>query len=335
MEKTQEHPLSEFSEKDQPYEMQLRPSHLQEFIGHSQVKERLDVFINAAKQRGDHLGHTLLYGPPGLGKTTLANILAKEMGTNLVVTSGPALEKAGDLAGLLTNLQEGDIIFIDEIHALPRNIEEYLYPALEDFTLDLMIDSGANARSIQVSLNPFTLVGATTRAGLLSSPLRSRFNFVARLDYYTPKELDEILIRSAKILKLNIERDATNEISNRSRGTPRIANNLLKWVRDYVQIKSNGVANKIAVKKALDMLAIDHQGLDEMDKKILNVIIQQYSGGPVGIKTLAAAIGEEMQTIEEVYEPFLMMKGFIKRTMRGREATKNAYRHLGIEHGSE
>ncbi|MCF7806853.1 MAG: Holliday junction branch migration DNA helicase RuvB, partial [Simkaniaceae bacterium] len=267
---------------------------------------------------------------PGLGKTTLANILAKEMGTHLVITSGPALEKAGDLAGLLTNLQEGDIIFIDEIHALSRNIEEYLYPALENYSLDLLIDSGTNARSVRVTLNPFTLIGATTRVGLLSSPLRSRFNFVARLDYYTPLELKEIICRSSRILNLNIEEEGAIEISGRSRGTPRIANNLLKWVRDYAQIKNQGRADKIAVKKALDMLAIDHKGLDEMDKKILQVMIEHYNGGPVGIKTLSAAVGEEMQTISDVYEPYLLMQGFIKRTLRGREATPLAYRHLGM-----
>ncbi|MCF7852043.1 MAG: Holliday junction branch migration DNA helicase RuvB [Simkaniaceae bacterium] len=327
---SQEHSIAEFNERDQQFDSQLRPSYLNEFIGHSQVKERLDVFVRAAKERNEHLGHTLFYGPPGLGKTTLANILAKEMGTHLVITSGPALEKAGDLAGLLTNLQEGDIIFIDEIHALSRNIEEYLYPALENYSLDLLIDSGTNARSVRVTLNPFTLIGATTRVGLLSSPLRSRFNFVARLDYYTPLELKEIICRSSRILNLNIEEEGAIEISGRSRGTPRIANNLLKWVRDYAQIKNQGRADKIAVKKALDMLAIDHKGLDEMDKKILQVMIEHYNGGPVGIKTLSAAVGEEMQTISDVYEPYLLMQGFIKRTLRGREATPLAYRHLGM-----
>ncbi len=330
MHTSEEHSISEFAKPDQKLDTTLRPGGLTEFIGHGDVKERLEVYIGAAKGRGEHLGHTLFCGPPGLGKTTLANILAKEMGCNLVITSGPALDKAGDLAGLLTSLGEGDIIFIDEIHALSRNIEEYLYPALEDYKLDLMIDSGANARSVQVTLNPFTLVGATTRAGLLSAPLRSRFQFTARLDYYTPGELAQIVTRSSGILKLPIQSDAALEIAERSRGTPRIANNLLKWARDYAQMKNDGVADKNAVKKALDMLAIDHKGLDEMDKRILEVIIKHYDGGPVGLKTLSAAIGEEEQTISEVYEPYLLTRGLIKRTLRGREATELAKKHLGI-----
>ena len=324
----QEHSLDEFIKPNARLDTTLRPSMLDGFIGHFEVKERLKVFLGAAKQRGEPLGHTLFYGPPGLGKTTLANILAKEMNANLVITSGPALEKAGDLAGLLTNLQPGDFLFIDEIHALNRTIEEYLYPALEDFKLDLMIDSGANARSVQVTLNPFTLIGATTRIGKLSAPLRSRFQMTSRLDYYSDGELTEIALRSSTILGIELDRDAALEIATRSRGTPRIANNLLKWARDYVQMKNDGLADKNGVKKALDMLAIDHKGLDEMDKRILQVIIEHYKGGPVGLKTLSAAIGEEEETLCDVYEPYLLMKGYIRRTLRGREVTKLAYDHL-------
>lgn len=323
-----QHSLNEFKKPIPTWDSSLRPSLLDEFIGHTEIKERLKVFISAAKERGDPLGHTLFYGPPGLGKTTLATILAKEMGANLVVTSGPALQKAGDLAGLLTNLSPGDILFIDEIHALNRTIEEYLYPALEDFKLDLMIDTGANARSVQVTLNPFSLIGATTRAGYLSSPLRSRFQFSARLDYYTESELNDIVLRSSSLLNLPLDQGGASEIASRSRGTPRIANNLLRWARDYVQIKNKGVADKNGVKKALDMLAIDHKGLDEMDKRILHVIIEHYAGGPVGLKTLSAALGEEEETLCDVYEPYLLMKGYLRRTQRGREATKLAYDHL-------
>jgi Holliday junction DNA helicase RuvB len=325
------HTLEEFTEPNTKLDLSLRPSMLDGFIGHFEVKQRLKVFLEAAKQRSEALGHTLFYGPPGIGKTTLAHILAKEMGSNLVVTSGPALEKAGDLAGLLTNLQPGDLLFIDEIHALSRNIEEYLYPALEDFKLDLMIDSGANARSVQVTLNPFTLIGATTRSGKLSAPLRSRFQFSARLDYYSDDDLSEIIMRSSSILGISLEREASLEIATRSRGTPRIANNLLRWARDYIQIKNNGIADKNAVKKALDMLAIDHKGLDEMDKRILQVIIEHYKGGPVGLKTLSAAICEEEETISDVYEPYLLMKGYLRRTLRGREVTELAYSHLRKE----
>lgn len=320
---------SSFSKEDEPFETPLRPPTLDDFIGQNNVRQKLNVFISAALKRKEPLGHTLFYGPPGLGKTTLANILAKSMGSNLVVTSGPIIEKAGDLAGVLTNLKEGDILFIDEIHRLNRTVEEYLYPAMEDFTLDLMIDSGPSARTIQVKLSRFTLIGATTRVGLLSSPLRSRFSFTCRLDYYDLPTLTQIALRSSKILGLTLSPKAAEIIAARSRGTPRIANNLLKWVRDYAQIHAKGIADETLVEKALHMLDIDHRGLDEMDKKILAILIDHYQGGPVGVNTLAIAIGEEDSTIAEVYEPYLIMQGFLKRTPRGREATKLAYEHLG------
>ena len=319
---------STWTKQDELFERPLRPQALRDFTGQPQVCERLDVLIHAAKQRNDPLSHCLFCGPPGLGKTTLANILAKAMGTKLVVTSGPILEKAGDLAGILTNLEEGDILFIDEIHRLHRVIEEYLYPAMEDFVLDLMIDSGPSARSVQVKLKRFTLVGATTRAWLLTGPMRSRFPFTSRLDYYTPETLAEIIIRSAHILSLPLEKEGAHEIAMRARGTPRIANNLLRWVRDYTQIKTAKRADLAAVRAALDMIAIDHRGLDEMDKKILEVLIDLYGGGPVGISTLAVAVGEEADTLAEVYEPYLILQGFLKRTPRGREATLHAYTHM-------
>lgn len=320
---------SSWTKEDERFEVPLRPESLTDFIGQDSVRERLEVIIGAAKQRNEPLNHCLFYGPPGLGKTTLANILAKAMGTNLVVTSGPVLEKAGDLAGILTNLKKGDILFIDEIHRLNRVIEEYLYPAMEDFSLDLLIDSGPSARSVQVKLNQFTLVGATTRFGLISGPMRTRFGFTCRLDYYEPKVLSEIIQRSSKILTMPLEKDAAHEIAMRARGTPRIANNLLRWVRDFAQIRERKKVDKATVQSALTMLSIDHKGLDEMDKKILEVIIDFYQGGPVGINTIAVAIGEEPTTLEEVYEPYLIMQGFIKRTPRGREATPLAYQHLG------
>ncbi|NDD57694.1 MAG: Holliday junction branch migration DNA helicase RuvB [Chlamydiae bacterium] len=320
---------SSWTKPDENYEIPLRPQSLRDFVGQDNIKERLEVIIQAAKLRGEPLGHCLFYGPPGLGKTTLANIISKIMGTNLVVTSGPVLEKAADLAGLLTNLKEGDILFIDEIHRLSRVVEEYLYPAMEDFCLDLVIDSGPSARSVQVKLNRFTLIGATTRMGLLTGPMRSRFPFSYRLDYYPSSTLKEILLRSSKILGLTIDAPGAEEIARRSRGTPRIANNLLRWVRDFAQIKSNTQANKSIVQKALEMLAIDHRGLDEMDKKIIEVIIDHYKGGPVGISTIAVAIGEDADTLSEVYEPYLIMQGFLKRTPRGREVTSQAYEHLG------
>ncbi len=320
---------STWTKQDEPFELPLRPQTLTDFSGQDSVRERLEVLIAAAKQRGEPLGHCLFYGPPGLGKTTLANIIAKTMGTHLVVTSGPIIEKPGDLAGILTNLKEGDILFIDEIHRMNRTVEEYLYPAMEDFNLDLIIDSGPAARSIQVKLNKFTLVGATTRVGLLSSPMRSRFTFNCRLDYYEPDVLSKITTRSAQLLNIEIDQEGSLCIAQRSRGTPRIANNLLRWVRDFAQIKANNKIDLKTAMTALDMLNIDHRGLDEMDKKILNVIIDHYQGGPVGINTLSAALSEEAHTLEEVYEPFLMMQGFLKRTLRGREVTASTYEHLG------
>jgi holliday junction DNA helicase RuvB len=321
-----DHP--EISAEDATFDIPLRPPTLQDFIGQDALRERLDVLIEAARQRGEPLGHCLFNGPPGLGKTTLANILAKAMGSNLVVTSGPVIEKPGNLAGVLTNLKTGDVLFIDEIHRLNRTVEEYLYPAMEDFVLDLMIDNGPNARSVQVKLNPFTLVGATTRVGLLTAPLRSRFLFSCRLDYYQPEILEKIILRTSRILNLNIESDAAMEIAKRSRGTPRIANNLLRWVRDFAQIRANNRVSLEIVQQALDMLAIDEAGLDETDIRILEVMIEHYGGGPVGISTIAIAIGEEPHTIEEVYEPYLILQGFLKRTPRGREVTALAYGHL-------
>lgn len=316
------------SHADVVFEIPLRPQSLEEFIGQEALCERLEVLIGAAKQRGDSLGHCLFSGPPGLGKTTLATILAKAMGTHLVVISAPVLEKAGDLAGILTKLNEGDIFFIDEIHRLNRSVEEYLYQAMEDYTLDLMIDSGPAARSVRVPLKRFTLAAATTRSGLLTAPLRTRFSFSCRLDYYSTETLEVILERTSRLLDLQIDRTALNEIAKRSRGTPRIANNLLRWVRDYSQMRAGGRASRETVIKALEMLSIDHKGLDEMDKKILRILIEHYEGGPVGIKTLAVAVGEEADTIEEVYEPYLILQGLIKRTPQGREATPLAYEHL-------
>lgn len=320
---------SSWAKRDQKLEFKLRPCSLDGFVGQAAIREKLDVFLGAAKKRGEPLGHSLFYGPPGLGKTTLAHIVAKEMGSNLVIASGPAIEKPADLAGILTNLKEGDILFIDEIHRLNRSVEEYLYPAMEDFTLDLMLDSGPQARSVQVKLNNFTLVGATTRMGLLSAPLRSRFGFNCRLDYYTPDLISKILARSSSILNVNINEESILEIARRSRGTPRIANNLLKWVRDYAQMRTDNRLDKVSTRTALEMLDIDFRGLDEMDKRMLEHIIDHHEGGPVGIGTIAAALGEEATTLEEVHEPFLIMQGFIRRTQRGREVTRLAYEHLG------
>jgi Holliday junction DNA helicase RuvB len=319
---------SSFTKRDKIFETTLRPGSLTDFIGQESVRERLDVFIQAAKGRGEPLGHALFSGPPGLGKTTLAHILSTEMGKNLVVTSGPAIEKPGDLAGVLTSLKEGDVLFIDEIHRLHPIVEEYLYPAMEDFKLDLMIDTGPSSRSVQVKLNRFTLAAATTRIGLISSPLRSRFQLNMKLDYYPPHNLQEVIKRSALLLNFLIDDEGSLEIAKRSRGTPRIANNLLKWVRDFSQVKGHKTATFDVVEKALGMLQIDKKGLDETDKRILEMMIDHHKGGPVGLSTIAASIGEEPDTIEEVHEPYLIMQGFLKRTPRGREVTELAYKHL-------
>lgn len=319
---------SSWAKEDDDFETPLRPAALDDFVGQDAICERLNVLMQAAKQRKEALGHCIFYGPPGLGKTTLANIVAKTMQGNLTVTSGPVIEKAGDLAGLLTNLKEGDVLFIDEIHRLSKTIEEYLYPAMEDFALDLMIDSGPSARSVQVKLFPFTLIGATTRIGLISSPLRSRFAFSCRLDYYLTEVVETIVLRSAKIIHVSIDQKGAHEIAKRARGTPRIANNLLRWVRDYAQIHNQNHIDQKTAQKALEMLCIDHLGLDEIDKKILSIIIDHHRGGPVGVNTIAASLGEEPSTVAEVYEPYLIMQGFIKRTPRGREATHLAYEHL-------
>jgi len=318
------------SSKDKEFENILRPKSFLDFMGQEQTLKNIKVFVKAAKQRSEPLDHVILHGPPGLGKTTLSHIIANELSSNLKITSGPVLEKAGDLAGLLTNLEEGDVLFIDEIHRLNKVIEEYLYSAMEDFKIDLMIDSGPSARSVQIKLNPFTLIGATTRSGLLSAPLRSRFSINFRLEYYEKNVLENIVNRSAKILKIPIENQAAKEIAKRSRGTPRILNNLLRRVRDFAQVEGKGkITNEISI-KSLDSLKIDRRGLDEMDNKIIEVIVKKFNGGPVGIKTIATACGEESNTIEEVYEPFLVQEGYIKRTQKGRVATESSFNHLGI-----
>lgn len=320
---------SELSSVEMEVERALRPKAIDDFMGQPKIVDNLFVFIAAAKQRSEALDHVLLHGPPGLGKTTLSYIVANEMNVNIKVTSGPVLEKPGDLAGLLTNLETNDVLFIDEIHRLSPVVEEYLYSAMEDYKIDIMIDTGPNARTVQIGLNPFTLVGATTRSGLLTAPLRSRFGITCRMEYYDADVLKNIIKRSAKILKTEINEDAAYEIARRSRGTPRIANLLLRRVRDFAQVKGDGTITLAITKYALEALNVDLFGLDEMDNRILSAIIDKFKGGPVGLTTIATAVGEEPGTIEEVYEPFLIMEGFIKRTPRGREVTELAYKHLG------
>jgi Holliday junction DNA helicase RuvB len=320
---------SNLSPIERDIEKVLRPQGFLEFMGQPRIIDNLLVFIEAARRREEPLDHVLLHGPPGLGKTTLSHIIANELGVNIKITSGPVLEKPGDLAGLLTNLEARDVLFIDEIHRLSPVVEEYLYSAMEDFKIDIMIDSGPNARSIQIELSPFTLVGATTRSGLLTSPLRSRFGITSRMEYYTAETLARIVVRSAGILKTEIVPEGAEEIARRSRGTPRIANMLLRRVRDFAQIKGNGTIDRKIARYALDALNVDEHGLDEMDNRILATIIDKFSGGPVGLTTIATAVGEESGTIEEVYEPYLIQEGYLKRTPRGREATLQAYKHLG------
>lgn len=326
-----ERPITDVLTKpDAALEMTLRPSLFSDFTGQAKVKERLEITVAAARQRGETIDHVLLSGPPGLGKTTLANIIAKAMGASLKSTSGPTIEKAGDLAGLLTNLEEGDVLFIDEIHRLQKTIEEYLYPAMEDFKLDIIIDQGPNARSVRLNLPKFTLIGATTRSGLLTAPLLTRFPIRERLDYYEAGQLQKIVMRSSRLMGVDVEERGAEEIARRSRGTPRIANNLLRRVRDYAQVKHSGKVTAEIADAALRMLEIDENGLDEMDKRILEAIIVKFGGGPVGISSLAVAVGEEPDTIEEVYEPYLIMEGYLKRTSQGRVVTELSYKKLGI-----
>jgi Holliday junction DNA helicase RuvB len=328
-----DHPIQKLTETpDTPFDISLRPPMFSEFAGQEKVCQRLELMVQASQQRGDVLDHILLSGPPGLGKTTLAYILAHAMGVKIKSTSGPTIEKAGDLAGLLTTLERGDVLFIDEIHRLQPTIEEYLYPAMEDFKLDIIIDQGPNARSVRLNLPKFTLVGATTRAGMISAPLRSRFGMNSRLDYYTADELQKILLRSAGLIGVEIDEAGALEIAARSRGTPRIANNLLRWVRDYAQVKAGNRVTQDVADKALSMLDIDQDGFDEMDKRILEALVHKFAGGPVGLNSLAVAIGEEAGTLEDVNEPYLIMQGYLKRTPQGRVAMPAAYRKLGISH---
>ena len=321
--------------EEQKLETTLRPQMLADYIGQEKIKANLKIYIDAAKSRGEPLDHVLFYGPPGLGKTTLSGIIANEMGVNMKVTSGPAIEKPGEMAAILNNLQEGDVLFVDEIHRLNRQVEEVLYPAMEDFAIDIMLGKDSSARSIRLELPKFTLVGATTRAGLLTAPLRDRFGVVQKLEFYTPEELETIIIRSAGVLKVEIDPAGAAEIAKRSRGTPRLANRLLKRVRDFAQVKYDGVITKEVADFALDILDVDKLGLDQNDRNILLTIIQKFSGGPVGLETLAAALGEDAGTLEDVYEPYLLMNGLINRTPRGRVATEFAFRHLGLISGED
>lgn len=325
---------TEVTEEDKRIEPNLRPMCLDEYIGQEKIRTNLKVYIDAAKARGETLDHVLFYGPPGLGKTTLSGIIANEMGVNMKVTSGPAIEKPGEMAAILNNLQEGDVLFVDEIHRLNRQVEEVLYPAMEDFAIDIMLGKDSSARSIRLDLPKFTLVGATTRAGLLTAPLRDRFGVVQKLEFYTPQELKVIVCRSARVLQVEIEEEGAAEIAKRSRGTPRLANRLLKRVRDFAQVKYNGIITKEVADFALDILDVDKFGLDYNDRAILTTMIEKFAGGPVGLDTLAASLGEDAGTLEDVYEPYLLMNGFINRTSRGRVATERAYDHLGISLGS-
>ena len=324
-----------YTGEDQPVEGSLRPRHLNEYIGQEKIRTSLKIYIEAAKQRKEGLDHLLFYGPPGLGKTTLAGIIANEMGVNIKITSGPAIEKPGEMAAILNNLQEGDILFIDEIHRLNRQVEEVLYPAMEDFAIDIMIGKGPTARSIRLDLPKFTLVGATTRAGMLSAPLRDRFGMIHRMEFYSTKELCEIIMQSAKVLDVEVKRTGAEEMARRSRGTPRLANRILKRVRDYAQVKHSSEINDEIVMEALQLMDVDELGLDHTDHNILCTMIDKFSGGPVGLDTLAAAIGEDAGTIEDVYEPYLIKSGMINRTPRGRVVTELAYHHLGLENTSE